>query len=603
MKTLLNLYVYVCSYYLYLTLIGLGFSIYIVPPKLRRFFLIFSPIIGFSILSFIGFKLYISGYVGTDSYIGTLTFICFSCSMLLVYLRRRSILEFLPTVDMNAYIASLIVITVLSVPMIDQGRITAFSIGNLDIFNHIGKTRQAKEFSNKESKGFLGQTTYDHYDLRENRFGSPFASAIISSVLDIYPETAEMVMTYTFLFILISIFYVLIVTVFGFPRLHSFLVSIWFGLSSVSTYILLHGFEAQIVGEIYIIAFVLFFVHCIENGDSFSESVRNYSLASALSFWGLSITYAHVIPLILVFVCGYALLNYYLTRNIYALKSAISIVAIALLSNLLLAPYRTLLVFDNTLRHSLGSFGWSIPYIYPIKILGIFSIDENPNPILAWSLSSLFVLYIFSIYKIKISKLHKNVIFPIYSLTYALISYNSIYHLGAYKAFGDQYKAFKIMSYLLPFTFPAMLPYLIKVTNNISGLLCRYIYTILILATLTSSLTYLNYSRHSRFRISDDIIDLHRISKMPYVRSLNILLNDAFEILTVNSFLLEKKMYFSSPSYEGRDVGPLKGEWDLLKWTDLPREHSGYVYPLNSTFILRPHNQSITITPYDVSSD
>ena len=64
-------------------------------------------------------------------------------------------------------------------------------------------------------------------------------------------------------------------------------------------------------------------------------------------------------------------------------------------------------------------------------------------------------------------------------------------------------------------------------------------------------------------RVDKHLVGLGRIEQMPEVASVNIHISLYWARLWADAFLLRKPHYFAEPTYEGRNVTPLRGEWDL----------------------------------------
>ncbi len=64
-------------------------------------------------------------------------------------------------------------------------------------------------------------------------------------------------------------------------------------------------------------------------------------------------------------------------------------------------------------------------------------------------------------------------------------------------------------------------------------------------------------------RVDKHIVALGKIERMPQVASVNVRVSLYWARLWADAFLLRTPHYFAEPTYEGRNVTPLRGEWDL----------------------------------------
>ena len=64
-------------------------------------------------------------------------------------------------------------------------------------------------------------------------------------------------------------------------------------------------------------------------------------------------------------------------------------------------------------------------------------------------------------------------------------------------------------------------------------------------------------------RVDKHLVGLGRIENLAGVASVNVRVSLYWARLWADAFLLRKPHYFAEPTYEGRNVTPLRGEWDL----------------------------------------
>jgi hypothetical protein len=63
--------------------------------------------------------------------------------------------------------------------------------------------------------------------------------------------------------------------------------------------------------------------------------------------------------------------------------------------------------------------------------------------------------------------------------------------------------------------------------------------------------------------VDPDLADVGRIESMPQVESLNMRVPDMWTRLWASQFLLHRRQYFATHTYEGHINTPLRGAWDL----------------------------------------
>ena len=598
MNIILTILLDVLSVYSLLWAMGFFLTVALLGGRHDRYISIISPLVGFSLSSAVGFCFYMHGYAGTDAYLPYLILIVALINLFSwLYLRRASAFSFtiFTTQHQHALLATVITVLLLLVPYQSLQEVGPISIGNNDIVNHIGKTRQAKEFTKDANVGILGQDSYDHYDLRENRFGAPFAAAFISTAFNIEPYKAEPIVITLFTFIGLTLVYMFAREIFGLNVAASYIVSLWAGINPITLYIYYHGFEAQLAGEVYFISLIVFLSYfpCRKHQDN--NGLYKDGLILGILLWGLSITYAHSVTIAVAFAFGWVALYSILVKEGKPLKILIGLVVLALALNFIISPLRTETFFYNLIRHGFAPLGWPIQYFYPAKAFGIFGIERDSHLVLMILTSSAFFVY--AAWAVYIGRSDKYSYFKAYLLAFSFLGYNAIYFYNYNEPDSAQYKGFKYISYFHPLILLTSVSLIQSGVFGCKRIVDSAIFILFLISFVRSAIFINNVSAGHRF-LSADITDLSRINKMPSVESINILGTDWWEILAISSFLLEKKQYFETSTYAGRQASVMNGDWDIYRKPVGSDKDSWNEYRVNSTFVLR--SRASGTSPFDI---
>ena len=175
---------------------GLGLTILLSPQNLRKYILFLSPTVGFCYSTLIGWYCYNLDLRGTDSYAPIILIppVFFLALAILKYRKQTPESDKILNRKLVApLLVGIIAFLVLSVPFFKHtDGLTTISIGNNDIADTGLQARFLKEFAYSDTTGYLGQITdpkeQTNYlktgigSARENRFGSPFSVALLSSL-------------------------------------------------------------------------------------------------------------------------------------------------------------------------------------------------------------------------------------------------------------------------------------------------------------------------------------------------------------------------------------------------------------------------------------
>lgn len=592
---------------------GLGLSLLILPEKLRKYAFHLSPILGYCYLTLAGWHLSTLGQQavfnskgkissinsvsivnlhGTDSFAWYLLIppIIFIVAAL-IRLNKSGAASFggaFKGVAVPLAIAS-VSFLLISTPLISRkDSLTSFSVTNHDIIDSGLKARYLKEFSMSDTVGYLSYINDDYnflkHDVFTNRFGSPFAAAYLASVFSLEAYRFQTMVTHLFFFFSVMIFYATAREIFKYGGYSAAVLTAVYGLSPTMIYLAYHGFQPQIVAMSVVASFFLLHFCAVRNAVTFREYAP-YILAAGLVNWGISITYAHMFPIIYT-----PLLAYVFFRSLKQAKGRMSALgswalfqAAVLALTVVFSLARTEAIIDNLRMHAMLEAGWDMPYFSPDYIAGLTFVDISPSlwihgyrnefkPILALiSENSGFLMLVqvalsIGIIGLVMSGLYRRYKddFELFALSACIVvvllgGANYIYFTTPVSA---SYKSFKLISFFLPLILMAAFMLFKDVSFNIRKALTYPLLLVLISNAVAASI-FIKHPYERRF-VERDLAEIKAIEEMPEVDSVNILGYYWWDLMWENVFLMKKEQHFEISMYAGREASPLNGQWDLI---------------------------------------
>ncbi|MFH1771964.1 MAG: hypothetical protein ABH872_04035 [Candidatus Omnitrophota bacterium] len=575
---------------------GIGLTLFFIPQNLKKYTLLISPITGFCYATLTGWYCYNLKFSGTDVYA---LFILIPPVFFLAaaFLKQRKHPDKSENILNKNIILPLIISGIiflaLSMPLFKHTNgLNSISIGNNDIVDHTAKSRFLKEFSPDEATGFLGQTNFIQKDIESNRFGSPFAIAFLSSLSSLQAYQLGNITTLIFYLLSIIIFYILAKESFQYNRFSASAVSFIYGLSPVMLYLIYNGFQAQVIAMPLLLCFFLLHFQLINNCSQLRHCYPYIPLI-VLIHWGISITYAHMLPINYAVVFFYICIISINKKSFNILKYWLIFSGVVFLINGILSPHRTKAFIGNILMHAQIPAGWPMPYFTPGYMLGL---TLNPHPssiiqvILSVTLTAMIIYGLFKNYKDN----RKVFILSASCLFFILSGYNYIYFFGKVKYLSNEYKSFKLLSTLLPLVLLSLL-ILFRDVSFSSQIRAKrvvsFLLLILILIISSNFCMLIQYTSNHHLFVSRAMTDLKSLETIPSIQSVNILRNKWWDILWQNTFLMKKKQYFEISTYDGRLASKLEGQWDLIDLSIIPvnnlqENYSKKFIPINSRYIL-----------------
>jgi len=617
---------------------GLGLTILILPRGLKKYMLFLSPFVGYCYIVLAGWHLSTFGmkplfndkgqikaveatsslnFHGTDSYFWLIFIPPIIFLIVSIYKNRGNIKETLG-IDRSLFapiIAGVISLILISIPLFkyDDG-LSVVSTGNHDIIDSGLKSRFLKEFSFSDTQGYLSHLVDGHnflkHDVMTNRFGTPFIAAFLSSVFSLEAYQFQMITMSVLFFFSVFLFYVLLREVFRYNQFPAFVITMLYGLSPIMYYLVYLGFQPQVVGMSLSVGFFFLQFYLIENSKKFLDYAVYIPILALLN-WGISSSYAHMLPFLYIPIGAYIVVKAVKDRSFKDILNWMALQVLALVLTTILSPFRMKVLISNLLFHAGAEAGWNMPYFSPDYILGLnYASVLEPltyvgyitkfKPLLGFWTDLSFInnlmhlvlsIPIIGLLYFGISKTFKDDRRLFYisatSLFIIILGYNYIYF---FVKVSSKYKAFKLLSFFLPLALPTFLIALRNASIKSKGFISGYTLLFFLGANIISALIFV--SSPARY-IEDNLVEVKKVESMPEIESVNIIGGNYWEIMWENVFLMKKKQFFQISTYAGRSTDNIiDGAWDIfnIKEYMIPPWCMGDIKYINFTYaLMRAH--------------
>ena len=459
-------------------------------------------------------------------------------------------------------------------PMAAAGRgVTSSSLGSCDHADYAAGARVLAEFSPHDRTGMLGLAEVTRtgsaeylfeYWLRLNHF-TPAALIAHNTVIFGLPAYRLVSVTAAVLLLLnIPLVYLLSRVAAGLRPAAGFFVAGLYGLSPLSAYAVHQGalgqlLAAQGIGLLVVSAALLF----REGGGP--RRGWPIGLVMLAAFWLLAGSYNFILVICLAqavpWVLGRALLK---PQGQPVRRVGLAMAAALVVCAGLFWPRFSGIVerFQLFADHD---YGWRVPLVTWEGWLGLVSnvyLEANPSVwrwLLMAGLAAGWVGWLISAWR-----RHRLQALAALALVLPVAAGWTILAWASLSRTNASYDAFKLLSVFYPGLLAGLCAGLV-----VGGKSLRARGTLLFMALVLG----FNLIRADEFRrqmarpplrVDKHLVGLGQIEALPGVASVNLRIGLFWARLWADGFLLRTPHYFAEPTYEGRNVTPLRGEWDLL---------------------------------------
>jgi hypothetical protein len=459
-------------------------------------------------------------------------------------------------------------------PMAASGRgVTSSSLGSCDQADYAAGARVFAEFSPQDRTGMLGLTEvtrigsadyFFDFWLRLNHFTPSALIAHNSVIFGLQHYRLVSVTAVVLLLLNVPLVYLLARVAAGLKPGVAWFVSALYALSPLSAYAVHQGalgqlLAAQGIGLLVVTAAMIW--------REAARPRRFWSLGLVLlaAFWLLAGSYNFILVVCLAqavpWVLGQALVK---SRRQAAVRTGLAVGAALVLCTGLFWP-RFAGIVERFQLFADHDYGWKVPLLSWDGWLGLVSDVYLEPHAAAWrwlvllGLAAGWTVWLLGAWRRQRAKAlaAAALVLPV-AAGWTILAWESLTRANA------SYDAFKLISVFYPGLLVGLCAGLVLVGPKI------YVRGTLLFLALLLGFNLIRADEFRRkmsrppLRVEKHLVALGRIERMPEVTSVNVRIRMYWARLWADAFLLRKPHYFSEPTYEGRNVTPLRGEWDLI---------------------------------------
>lgn len=412
---------------------GLGAALLVLPPRYARYTLVLAPQLGYALMSLSSWCLYAHNVGGTDRYIAALQLLPAALLLAAGWRRKLPLLaESWNAPGLAMALLTLAGYVLMMYPLLLDDHLTSFTIGGNDIAFYGWVSRYVKEWIPQAPSGLFA--SFDVAYHVNSRYGAFFLVAALSGALHLEPWQLLNLASGVFFGISVATCYAVAREVFGYSHRGALGVSLIYLFNPMMTYVVQNGFYPQVVAGTLSLCLLLL--------------VRDARTAGAqwLLWWGVLITYPHMLPLTLLPIAVWLWFSGQPRALLWTLLAAF-------VSVFMSGDKPGMLLHEFT-RSTDWPCPWHIALVMPYKFFS-YTFDRNPHvwrdvvisiPVVVFFLRGLRTLV----------RTNRPLFLTVASLTlsiiagYLLISVQNLHLPGDAGGYVGGYRAWKVLGYFVP---------------------------------------------------------------------------------------------------------------------------------------------------------
>lgn len=459
-------------------------------------------------------------------------------------------------------------------PMAASGRgVTTSSLGSCDQADYAAGARVFAEFSPQDRAGMLGLTEvtrigsadfFFDFWLRLNHFTPSALIAHNSVIFGLQPYRLVGVTAVVLLLLNIPLVYLLARIAAGLKPGIAWFVSALYALSPLSAYAVHQGALGQLLAAQGIALLGVTAAMLWREADR-PQRFWSLGLLVLAAFWLLAGSYNFILVVCLAQTLPWVLGQAFIKSDRPAALRVGLVVGTAFVVCAGLFWPRFEGIVERLQLLAEHDYGWQVPLLIWDGWLGLVSDVYLKPPAAAWrwlllsGLAAGWTAWLLSAWRRQPAKAlaAAALVLPV-AAGWTILAWESLTRANA------SYDAFKLISVFYPGLLAGVCAGLVLTGPKlyVRGTL---LFLILLLGfNLIRAAEFRRTMSRPPLRVDKHLVALGRIEDRPEVSSVNVRVHLDWARLWANAFLLRTPHYFSEPTYEGRNVTPLRGEWDLI---------------------------------------
>jgi hypothetical protein len=464
--------------------------------------------------------------------------------------------------------------------------LTTMSLGSCDAADYAAGARVLMEFARGDREGFLGLTevvrvasvdNFFDYWLRLNHFTPSALIALNGTILDCAPhELTTLFVAVLFAGTLPVVFWSARAIV-GYSGGVSLIIAGLFGVSPIMWYVVAHVSPAQLLAAQAVVVLTWAGVTLWRLRLSWRRGCA-FAAVLATGFWLILGSYNFFLLLCLVPVATYVGIQTVWQRSWSRLGQWLAVMLLPLAGTAAIFHGRVAGLAERFTLLKEYDFGWQIPAFTAEGWLGMVT-GPDLGPWhwfgVRWLLCAGVVALLGWAILRAIRDRRRAVVLVLAIIVPVLAGYLFLQARGARLGTNASYDAYKLFAVFYPLTLPAFCWW---VTLRRSRKLHEWLFVASVAAVVVAfnvvgCAMFLWKMSRPPLIVDGELRQLRKIEAMADVKSVNMRIPDMWSRLWANAFLLRKRQYFPTHTYEGRLNTGLQGDWDLEG--DLPAVYLG----------------------------
>ncbi len=458
-------------------------------------------------------------------------------------------------------------------PMAAAGSgVTSSSLGSCDHADYAAGARVLAEFSRNDRTGMLGLTEVTHigsagyffdFWLRLNHF-TP--SALIAHNGVIFGLEAYRLVSVTaaaLLLLNVPLVFFLARVAAGLKTGVALFVAGVYALSPLSAYAVHQGCLGQILAA-QGIGLLVVTVALLYREAGFARPRWPLGVVMLAAFWLLAGSYNFILVVCLAQAVPWVVGRSWVESTGRRLRPVGLVTVAALAGSMLLFWPRFSGIIERFQLFADYDYGWAVPLVTWdgwLGLVGDIYLEADPSPwrwLIMIALAASWTVWLIWAWR------HRRpqavgvaaLVLPV-AAGWTILAWESLARTNA------SYDAFKLVSVFYPGLLAGLCGGLVLGGKSVRARGTVLFMVLLLAAILLRAEEFRRKMASPPLRVDKHIVGLGRIEKMPEVASVNVRVGLYWSRLWADAFLLRTPHYFAEPTYEGRNVTPLRGDWDL----------------------------------------
>ena len=458
-------------------------------------------------------------------------------------------------------------------PMAAAGRgVTSSSLGSCDHADYAAGARVLLEFSKDDRIGMLGLSEvtrigsaeyFFDFWLRLNHFTPSALIAHQSAIFGLEPYRLISVTAVVLLLLNIPLVFFLARVAAGVRVGVALFIAALYAISPLSAYAVHQGGLGQLLAAQGIALLVVITALLFREARS-ERPLWSWGLMLCAAFWLLAGSYNFILIVCLAQVVPWVLGRALVKRQIQSIKPVALVMSVALLLCIALFWPRFSGIVERFQLFAEYDYGWRVPLLAWDGWLGLVSdvylepLGSFWQPLLMLGLGAGWLGWLWRAWRQQRLRAvaAAALVLPVI-LGWTVLAWASLARTNA------SYDAFKLISVFYPGLLAGLGAGLVLSQKNLKSAISTGVMIIVISFNLIRANEYRQVMARPPLRVNKHIVELGKLEARAEVGSINLKISHYWARLWADAFLLRTPHYFAESTYEGRNVTPLRGEWDL----------------------------------------